>query len=767
MAKKRRQKKARLRKRQQQQRHRPGQRLQEASAALRSGDVYRALELATGALTAANDPVTGAAARHVVIEAHFRLAASTTDPSKRLPHLDAALKLAPEESRLRYHHAMTLWCLGRVPEALPELEALEAQNVGRPGVAFLHQLACASTGQPWSDHKLSEAETSTIRLLQAELNGDTTSKLPVQTENVPLLGNKPELWQTLLHMRQKPKSAPVARLQAIADGPALTGCSAVLQYYLGVVAMRKGDMKTAQSAWQSAAEAGLATPWLVENRIHMLGEQAHELAQEGRWQELVDLLIQSRLPTEMLDPVLTEILSVAHHHLGYAAAQANDWRTAAHHWQEAAARGASRQLFQNLALAEEALGRWPSAATAWREMVRRRPRKSNHPDYLTDGQIAALWHHIAECYERAADVDEALTCLKNALKYAPDDLELRLKMADISSHMGRDAAAENELDRILAINPQYVPALVRLGSVYDDRWDRDPMPIWRRVLSVEPHHEEARDALARLYVEKVREEKPRYGWLDRFRQRSEKDKITLLQEGLQELPNHPALLIELGELHGAIGQPTEARAYFVQAWEAAPHKVSIVGSAIHSLLHADGGDMVKRLLPKAREIPGLRTVFWVDQGRSALHCELGQEWVDLLWAEALTLAEQSRYGDTTAFVLVQLFEAATSEQATDIAAHYEARLRAEHPHSGGVQFIEAYHAVHDRRDPARAIRLLHQAQQTARQANESGIAELAEHIADDLRSPIRSLFDLFSQPRGRRGRNPLLDFFDDIDEEDF
>src|SRR2546430_17450289 len=33
---------------------------------------------------------------------------------------------------------------------------------------------------------------------------------------------------------------------------------------------------------------------------------------------------------------------------------------------------------------------------------------------------------------------------------------------------------------------------------------------------------------------------------------SEREKIALLQEGLRELPGHPALLLELGALHGAM-----------------------------------------------------------------------------------------------------------------------------------------------------------------------------------------------------------------------
>src|SRR5262249_16791957 len=161
---------------------------------------------------------------------------------------------------------------------------------------------------------------------------------------------------------------------------------------------------------------------------------------------------------------------------------------------------------------------------------------------LTDAQIAALWRHVAECYEHAEEGTEVLTCLKNAAKYAPEDLEVGVTIADVSRQVGRDDAAEHELERLLARNATYVPALVRLGALYDEREDHDAMAIWRRVLALEPQHPEARDALAQCYVKQVQEERPRYGWWDRVRRRSEKEKMALLQEGLRELPGHPALL---------------------------------------------------------------------------------------------------------------------------------------------------------------------------------------------------------------------------------
>src|SRR5712692_5468787 len=177
MAKQHRENAIRARKRAQQHRHRPAQRVKEAAVALRSGDAEGALALATGALAAANDPSTSAAARSIVIEAHFRAAAAAMNPSTRLHHLDAALQRAPDETRLRYHRAITLWELGRIPEALPELTWLETQPVCRPGVAFLYQLACAATGQPWSDQALSAAEARTMQMLQAAVQETHTTAL--------------------------------------------------------------------------------------------------------------------------------------------------------------------------------------------------------------------------------------------------------------------------------------------------------------------------------------------------------------------------------------------------------------------------------------------------------------------------------------------------------------------------------------------------------------------------------------------------------------
>ena len=223
MARKHRRREKRARQRTQQQRHRPAQRLQGAVAALRGGDSAGALRLAADALAAANDPATEADARRVVVEALFRLAAATTRAGERLEHLDAALELDPSAFRLRYHRALTLCRLGRVAEAAPEFEVLAAQDANRRDVAALCQLARTAMGQPDAEPR-------------------------ARTSDGPFRDDASALWQTLHDMREQPKAAPVAQLRALADSLEPTGgAGAVTQYYLGVAAMRTGDVETGRA----------------------------------------------------------------------------------------------------------------------------------------------------------------------------------------------------------------------------------------------------------------------------------------------------------------------------------------------------------------------------------------------------------------------------------------------------------------------------------------------------------------------------------------
>ena len=192
-----------------------------------------------GAFAAANDPATEAAARRLVIEAHFRLAAATTSDRQRLHHLDTALEFDPAAFRLRYHRAVTLCRLGRVAEAVPEFEALAAQDASRRDVATLYQLARAAMGQSGANDATAAAKADRLQTVLNDQPG-----VEAQGPDEPVQDDAAVLWQTLRRMMGRPKAAPVAQLRTLADSLEPTGAGTLAQYYLGVAAMRgrrRGD----------------------------------------------------------------------------------------------------------------------------------------------------------------------------------------------------------------------------------------------------------------------------------------------------------------------------------------------------------------------------------------------------------------------------------------------------------------------------------------------------------------------------------------------
>jgi tetratricopeptide (TPR) repeat protein len=550
-------------------------------------------------------------------------------------------------------------------------------------------------------------------------------------------------------MAAKPKAAPLDELQNLrqtgSDNP-------ILQYYQGVAALRKGDLAAAHLAWSAAAHT-LATVQLNENLLHLRRDLAVQYAQEGRWREIVQIYESTiAAPGELpprpegastVDPVLAEMAGLAYYQLGYTAAQMNEWSQAVGHWRSANSLMSSRALAQNLALAEEALGNWAGAATAWRDMIRRRPRKADHPDALSDAQVAAIWQHIAQCYQQVDDSEEVITCLRNAIKYAPDDLDLRINLVDVLKDEGRVDAAENEVERILEQNADHLPALLRLGFLYTGRWGRDPKPIWEHVLQLDPSNSDAQEALALIYLGLATNEPNLYSHPLTMEHRTLKKALGILETGLKVLPEHPLLLTGMGQLYRQHKQDHNAR----QAYERAIHSalarknLKLIDLLLHELLHVDGDQVVRALAPEVNRFPGLLARFWVEQGERVMNCELGEQWAKFFWDEAVRLAESSPGSNSLAATLLHVFDMAFHENLRDLARTYEARLRAQPANSGAIEYVDAtYLHESDPNKKKAVLARLRQAKTAAQKSREPDIVEMIESFEDFLRRPP-NLFD--------------------------
>lgn len=762
MSKKNRQKHKLAYKQQQQKAQRPAARLQLAEEAFQAGDFEKAAAAAELTLRAAGDPPTQQRARSLLATAALRRLRSK-QPQAQLPLLTHALAQAPTDARLHYHHGLTLARLGRFADAAAAFQATAEHQPNRPGLRYLQQLMAVATGKPVDDKALTEPQRATIKLLQ-QLYKTKSGEKSWKNGGAGLPPATIELWSVLLQMFDSETAVPVATFARASTEPT-AAANPITTYYQGVLAMRQGKSEAAAAAWDKASDQ-LAMPWLIENLTNLRREGATALAQAGDWSGVIDLFQQARAEsaTGEVDAVFGEIAGHAYFQLGFAAGQNGDWPKAYSCFQAANPLLKNRWLAQNLALAAEACDEWNTAADAWREMVRRRPRKADHPDYLSDAQVAAIWSRVADCYMEAENPEEAMTALKNALKYDEQNVKLRIKLADLLHSQERFDAAENELNRILAIDPNHVPALTRLGTLYTGHWDRDPMPIWKRVLAIEPKNEDARTALALLYVEQAGG-----GDMDSpFAapaplRRSKKTPVQILREGLEQVPNHPILLVELArQSYTKEKEKPAARDYLMQAARVAPKDVRMMSAILHELLHADGGEQVRELTPQVRQIGGLRPSFWVDQGEQVLHCKLGAEWAQFFWEQATATAQTMRGEDSPAATLLHIYDTADDHEEAALAERYANQLRQEHPKSGAVEYIDAVKLWRkDAKKTTPIVRLLEKAKSAAQKAGEPEIANLAEEFEMNVKYPQRH--PLFG------GGNPFLDLmrgFDDDDDND-
>lgn len=99
------------------------------------------------------------------------------------------------------------------------------------------------------------------------------------------------------------------------------------------------------------------------------------------------------------------------------------------------------------------------------------------------------WYNLGWLQKQARQYEAALGSYAQALDRAVrDPEEVHLNRAVIlSDHLARPGDAEAELEAALALNPDYVPALLNLGNLHEDRGNREAAEAaYRRALDAAP-----------------------------------------------------------------------------------------------------------------------------------------------------------------------------------------------------------------------------------------------------------------------------------------
>ena len=137
------------------------------------------------------------------------------------------------------------------------------------------------------------------------------------------------------------------------------------------------------------------------------------------------------------------------------------------------------------ALALDRQGLIADAIAAYHAVLRRWPMLSD------------CWYCLAVLQRKARLFPAALDSYRRALEHGvktPEEVHLN-RAVIYSDDLREDAAAERELQASLALNPAYVPALLNLANLHEDRGERDAaLTVYRQILELDP---ESPQALAR------------------------------------------------------------------------------------------------------------------------------------------------------------------------------------------------------------------------------------------------------------------------------
>ncbi|MBN2045108.1 MAG: tetratricopeptide repeat protein [Anaerolineales bacterium] len=559
----------------------------------------------------------------VLAEAYFRRGierfyASEAHQQTGWEDLRKATEIQPNDPCYEYHLGLASHHLGDLALAIQSYRSAR-QMTGQFANRAAYPLALALLQQGHNP----EADP-----VWADLNSDEQTMLRTtgvfRRRPYQLPPEAPQLWHTLVALEE----GDLLTAQAGLDEPAAAAQTeqGIRHYYRGVLSAQLEDWEAARREWLAAYSAGICSQRLRDNLAEIFHRAAEDFVMQGDYQTAL-AAAQEAGGHKADDNALNELLAQIHQHLGYQAALASQWDQAQKHWQAAVELDSSSfRLSYNLALIHERQENYLAAGETWREALRRRPRHANHPDAIADEQVARLWQRAAEAYRKAGQFDEANRVYQQAIKWSPENLDVRLAMANGLLLEGRVQAAQNELERILERDPEHVPALLRLGEVYFRSgawWNKTgALRCWKRALELQPDNQLARQAMTEWYLDQA---EINFSW-DRFA-----EAIENYQKALEFQPNDARTFAYIAECFICIADLGQAEAYSKRAMEYAGKDFDVFDLILSGWIKMNNSEQawetIRQLEMQDESIPG---EFYLEQAlkwREENNLEEANSWI--------------------------------------------------------------------------------------------------------------------------------------------
>ena len=464
-------------------------------------------------------------------EAHFRYALSmdgVRQITQIISELHQAIQRAPHVAIYHYHLGLAYHRRGHYEKAIAAYErALKL----RPGdERFQRHLAFALAE---SDQAVADGTMRALQLLKQEKHAEVHNLLRQHP-----LGEIHGLFEGYACAMQG-DYAEAKRQFNQCTAPEYAPLAA---YYLGLIYTREGKFPSAIKNLETAMNARRLEAVCKPILLGVYKQQAVKYAEAGERDKANRLWNKiARLDPE--DAAADNAVAVALQE-GYRQASEGNLSQAMRSWRRLINQGVQHPaLLQNYAIAcdrtenyEAAMETWEQLAAVWEKQQRTAPDSA-----LLKRKLALVYRRIGELAWHLDDLDEARDAYQKALRFTPEDLEIRSRLVGALLDEGDYDAAFRQLRQLRRQHPDDIRVLEVAVSAYLEVEDfPQALQSGLDILKLDPKHEQARELVHTLGCDQVR---------DLLQENRHRQAVRLLQRLLQADKAHLPFYLLLGEAY--------------------------------------------------------------------------------------------------------------------------------------------------------------------------------------------------------------------------